>query len=105
MRGVCPTSQNGRMRSATPPDGCYFLGDRRGGTAFRNDRFWSGEPGRGQLIDRIDQQAILDLSDVNVAKVIDQIPPGIVQPPDSRDERDHTADFQSAGINPPSANQ
>ena len=56
-RRSCPTSMS--IRGATSA----YCG--------LSDPFCSGETGRGQLSDSIDQQTVLDLGDINVAKVID----------------------------------
>src|SRR5262249_51183333 len=65
----------------------------------------SGFRGFGQLIDGVGQQPVLDLGDADVAEVVDQISPRVVEPADARDERDNAADFQPIDVHPPAADQ
>src|SRR4051812_36769807 len=57
------------------------------------------------LIDRVAQQAIFDLRDVHIAKVVDEIAPRVGDPANPGDEGYDTADFQPFGVHRPSADQ
>ena len=59
----------------------------------------------GQLVYGIRQQAVLDLSDGDIAKVVDEVAPRIVQPADPGDKRDDTADLEPVGEDPPAPDQ
>jgi hypothetical protein len=45
-----------------------------------------------ELVDRVRQQAVLNLIDAEVAKVVDKIAPPVVKPADPGDKRDDDAD-------------
>ena len=63
----------------------------------RSAAWWLNEASAlKELTDRIREQAVFDLGDVDVAKVIDQVAPWIVQPADPRDKRDHATDLEPA---------
>src|SRR5262249_19913086 len=59
----------------------------------------------GKFIDRVCQQAILDLSDSEIAEVVDEIAPGVVQPTDPGDKGNDTANLEPVGVDPPTADQ
>jgi len=46
---------------------------------------------------------ILDLIDADVAKVVYEVPPGIVEPADPGDEGDDRADLEAVGVDPAAA--
>src|ERR1700730_5961752 len=57
------------------------------------------------LIDRVTEQAVSDLGDVDVAEVVDEIAPGVGDPADPRDKGHDAADFQSLRVHRPSADK
>src|SRR5580700_10727003 len=91
------------LRSNTKPNRGARLGAFRGsGVAEAR----SGPVGRSTLrllIDRVTDQAVFDLGNVHIAKVVDQIAPGVGDPADPRDEGHDAADCQPIRIYRPSA--
>src|ERR1700680_479241 len=57
------------------------------------------------LIDRVTEQAVSDLGDVDVAEVVDEIAPGVGDPADPRDKGHDAADFKSLRVHRPSADK
>src|SRR5262249_34441163 len=59
----------------------------------------------GDFVDCFCQQAILDLSDGQIAKVVDEIAPRIVQPTDPGNKGYDAAYLEPVGVDPPAADQ
>ena len=58
-----------------------------------------------ELVDRVRQQAVLDLIDADVAKVVDEITPEVVQPADPEINATTPPIAQPASVHPPAADQ